>query len=115
MKKNKQKTKTTNKESDPIVELEVIVQGDTSIATSLMKKHEVPISKPKPTRFVVEAGAIIGLATGVVKLVSALVELAHKLRQDPQAPKVRIRNLEGAQLLLNEADEEKITSFIAES
>lgn len=93
-------------------ELELVIKGDSSIASTALQSFDVTLSMVKPTRFIAEAGAVIGVAAGLVKLVNALIDLAEKLRKEPQAPKVTARNVAGQQLLLNSADNEAINLFV---
>jgi hypothetical protein len=96
-------------------DLELIIEGDPAIATTVLESFNVRVTRPEPTRFIAEASAIIGVASGLVQLVKALVDLAAKLRKDPQGPHVVARNLAGEQLVLNEADDEQIASFVHSS
>jgi hypothetical protein len=96
-------------------ELELIIKGDASVASTALKSFDVTMTMAKQTRFIAEAGVVIGVASGLVKLVNALIDLAEKLRKEPQAPKVTARNVAGGQLLLNSADDEAINSFVRAS
>jgi hypothetical protein len=100
---------------DQTINLELIIDGDESVATEVLEARDVDVTRPKPTRFIVEAGAVIGLAAGLVKLVGALVDLANKLRKNPQAPEVVARNVDGNRLLLNQATDEEIAAFVHSS
>ena len=102
-------------EDNRTAELELVIKGDATIASQALEKFDVTMTMPKPTRFIAEAGAIIGVASALVKLVNALIDLAERLRKDPHAPKVTARNVAGEQLLLNSADNEAINSFIHSS
>jgi hypothetical protein len=99
-------------EDSRTAELELVIKGDPDIATTALQSSDVTMTMPKPTRFIAEAGAIIGVAAGLVKLVNALIDLAERLRKEPQAPNVTARNVAGEQLLLNSADNEAIKSFV---
>lgn len=79
---------------------------------SILESCDVAITKPKRTRFIVEAGATIGVAAGLVKLINALIDLADRLGKNPHAPTVVASNVGGKQLILNNADKEAITSFV---
>jgi hypothetical protein len=100
---------------DQTINLELLIEGDESVATEVMEASNIDVTRPKQTRFIVEAGAIIGLTAGLVKLVSALVDLANKLRKNPQAPKVVARNIDGNRLVLNQATDAEIGAFVHSS
>jgi hypothetical protein len=93
-------------------ELELRIDGDAAFATTVLESCDVAITKPKPTRFIVEAGAIIGVTAGLVKLINALIDLADRLRKNPHAPTVVASDVGGKQLILNNASKEAITSFV---
>lgn len=97
------------------VDLELMIEGDETLATQTLETFSVEVTRPKPTRFVAEATAIIGVSAAAVQLVTALVDLAKKLRNSPQAPRVIVGNLMGLQLDLSEADEETIALFVDSS
>jgi len=96
-------------------ELELVIDGDPAVATTVLESCDIPMSRPKPTRFIAEATVIIGVATALVKLTTALIDLADRLRKDPQAPKVVARNVTGEQLVLNMADNDAIILFVRTS
>jgi len=100
---------------DQTINLELLIEGDQSVATEVMEACNIEVMRPKPTRFLVEAGAVIGVAAGVVQLVTALVDLANKLRKHPQAPEVVARNIDGNRLVLNQAKDDEISAFVHSS
>jgi hypothetical protein len=93
-------------------ELELLINGDATLTKKTLESHDIAVTVPEPTRFLVEAGAVIGIAAGVVNLTKALIELSRELRRTVPAPQVVARSLSGKPLLINEADEDKISSFV---
>ena len=102
-------------EEDRTAELELAINGDAAIASEVLQGFDVTMTTTKPTRFIAEAGVVIGVASGLVKLISALIDLSAKLRKNPEAPRVTARNVAGDQLILNHADDQAIASFVRAS